>query len=141
MCLIFIFSFSLFNCQVGSGLSLFEVYIDQCPNAEVASVYNLKWIDLTTFDISVFQIRNLFDEPSLTFSCEVRTYGHTDELPPFCNATSRTASITTTSVSRKRRDLQKTKGTFYTIKNDPLFEHISTTFRYQRVKTYCVKKL
>lgn len=127
----FIFSFSLFNCQVGSGSSLFNVYKDQCPDENLASLFNLKWNDLTSFDITVFQIRNVF---SLTFICEVRSYGQTEDLPVSCNTPTSTTTTTTTTTTtasttttvattnvpnrRKRNVVQPTmsppnKGTFY----------------------------
>lgn len=102
---VIIFSFSLFNCQVGSGSSLFQVYNDQCPNAHLAFLFNLQWIDLTSFDITVIQIGTDF---SLTFTCEVRTYGQAEDLPPSCG-----------NQRRRRRNVQSNllppkKGTFYT---------------------------
>ena len=98
------YRFALFNCKVGTGESLLDIYNGHCPDEELASLLSLKWIDWTSFDITVFQMRNA---DYLIFTCEVRTYGQNNDLPTSCN-----------SPSRKRRDVEShmpvsaNKGTF-----------------------------
>ena len=84
---------------------MFDIYKKQCPDETFALLLKIDWISLTSFDMNIFQIK---DADYLTFVCEVRAYGHKEDLPPSC-----------TSQRRKRRtvddmaSMSKGKGIFY----------------------------
>ena len=104
-----------------SGDSAFDLYEGYCLNDVYATIFNVNYVSLSAFDITIFQIST---SQTLSFYCDVRMFlngamvnGIAQELP-ICPATE--ATTETILVGRKRREYTPAvftdkvpTGTFY----------------------------
>ena len=133
----FFFSFSLYECEVHSGGKDFVIYNKYCVNPDY-SFFNVEVVDLTNFDITVFQVAN---SENVSFDCHVRMHykGKEPALPNASNCTYPTTAAPTAApttvptiipVARKKRNVENPIGTNYP-------ETIAGTFYKFSIQVWC----
>ena len=113
----FFFSFSLHECEVHSGGENFVIFNEYCVNPKYP-FFNVKVVNLTNFDITVFQVANSKD---VSFDCNVRMHllAKVPALPnaKTCtfptNALALTTSVTIPPTGREKRNVDTPSKTNY----------------------------